>query len=688
MAAIKAMTFICILAGLQAFGGRAFGGRGAGAIGGPFFARYLGRRVRSVCGVLQARGMNLEATDDSIITQQLQSKIRAVENSIAEVSAQIVETAASIKLVQDQILDVSAKIEVIEAKFELPNLPIDQKELLKMELKRQIGKEAPLMIEKAKLMIENAKLMDKEAKLMDMEAQLNLNSLARPKLQWEADRTNLGPVVSWSSLSLGDVVTVNMAHSGLKGKDDPFQKLYVRRACLDLFKFLSETPQNMLLVTGCPGVGKSVEVFSFALEQAQLHKKRVLYIHADIKSGISVVFKEDPNVDTARVGRHEFSDAPEALSLFVDNVLREDLVDLIVLDGALPRLILKVFLKMDEYPSVKLVTCTSFQAPGKLSQEASMKCAPRARFIMDSWREDELYAALDAGALSLPPGTTRSEKFFYSGGSVRLFLVSIEEVKTEIEIRISKVPDIGKIVGRGGIGDSSEDAANSLMAIYDGISVVLSQFALRSMMERIADYFIQKARQFLPDNPVWLGWLFEAEVMFAARRQKNLTFRNDSSVPSSIEMWEAPPGLTLFENVTDLAPKCSKIGWYQPTLWNQKGYDALFLVSSDKLRIVQISTSLKSRKFDLKDAIPLAKATNTHEIEVVLICGTKTFGEVEISESESELESEYGKINSHAALETVLNEIAAAKAKAFPHIKKERRANINFRTVCYECDLE
>ena len=332
-------------------------------------------------------------------------------------------------------------------------------------------------------------------------------------------------------------------------------------------------------------------------------------------------------------------------------MLREGLVDLVVLDGSLSWLILKVFLKMDEFPSVKLVTCTSFQAPGKMSQEVSMKCAPRGRFVMESWQEDELYAALKVGALSLSPGTTKSEMFYYAGGSVRLFQASVKDVESELESKISAVPDMSKLVGSGGVGDSSADATNSLMAMYSGKSVVLSQFVMRKLMDRVSDDFIQKARHFLPNNPCWQGWLTEAEVMFMARTQKNLSFRNDSSEPKVTETWQAEVGVISFEDVAELAEKNLKVGWHQPMRWNQKGYDALFRVSSDRLRIIQISMSAKPRKFDLKDAIPLAQAMNTHEVEVVLICGKQTFSSAVITASGGTRE-----------LKAALKQIADAKA--------------------------
>ena len=600
----------------------------------------------------------------SLPISSIQSQIGAVEVRIEGVQAQIAEVAEAVKAVQSQVVDVAAKIEKTEAALDAADLSSEKRVVLVMKLKSLMDKEA--------------KLIDKEAKLMGKEAILNdrLNilfgkdRLPGPELVWNAERVTLGPAVDWGSLKIGDVVAVPLAHSGLSD-NKPVQQLYVRRACLELSKFLRDLSTNVQLVTGCPGVGKSIEVFSFAFEQAQLHHKRVLYVHGDTKSGISVIFKDEPSIATARLARQTFSLEPEALNLFVDSVLREGLVDLVVLDGSLSWLIMKVFLKMDEFPSAKLVTCTSFQAPGKMSQEVSMKCAPRRRFVMDSWQEDELYAALDVGALSLSPGTTKSEMFYYAGGSVRLFQASVKDVESELESKISAVPDMSKLVGSGGVGDSSADATNSLMAMYSGKSVVLSQFVMRKLMDRVSIDFIQKARYFLPNNPSWQGWLVEAEVMHMARTRKNLSFRNDSSEPRVTETWQAEVGVISFEDVAELAGGNLKVGWYQPTRWNQKGYDALFRVSRDKLRIIQISMSTKSRKFNLKDAIPLAQAMNTHEVELVLICGKQTFSSVEITASggTKELKASLKK---------------TADAKAIP--TNEQTAWITFRTVCYQLD--
>jgi hypothetical protein len=273
-----------------------------------------------------------------------------------------------------------------------------------------------------------------------------------------------------------------MSHSGLT--DQPTLPLYIRRAGLDLFKFLNESTKNVQIIQGCPGVGKSVEVFSYAMWHAQTHNKRVLYIHSDDVNGYSIIFKADPFLSTARVCRgQEFVAEPKALRQLIQTVLYEGGVDLIVLDGALSWLIRKVYYEMKKYPQVVLITCTSFQALGKISQEAFFMSASYTKFIMDSWREAEYEDAVDKGALFLPLGITISEIFFYAGGSVRNFLLPVEDLTIYLESKISGVRDMGKLVGSGGIGDASEDAVNSLMNIYDGRSIVLSQFVTRKLLE-------------------------------------------------------------------------------------------------------------------------------------------------------------------------------------------------------------
>ena len=491
---------------------------------------------------------------------------------------------------------------------------------------------------------------------------------------WEEERVDLGVPVNWSAVKLGDVVTVPMSHSGLT--DLPTLQLYIRQASLDLFKFLHESTKNVQMVYGCPGVGKSDQIFSCAMWQAQTHNKRVLYIHGDDVNGYSILFKDDPFLATARVCLvQELVAEPQVLRQFIQQVLYEDGVDLIVLDGALPWLNRKVYYEMKKYPQVVLITCTSFQPLGKISHEAYFKSAPYAHFIMDSWSETEYEDAVDKGALVLPPGITVSEMYFYAGGSIRIFQKPVEEVITYLEMRMDGVScsDMGKRLGISGAfgDDASAIALNSLMSVYDGRSIVLSQFVIRKLLESsVTNDFIQKARLILPDNVAWQGWITEAEVMQMARTRRNLAFRDNPYNSTSVDIWCAEPGVITFVNDQDKVLQSQKIGWYQSMKWNEKGIDALFRVSNHELKVVQMTNS-PCRNFDLSAVIPIVKAMNVQVVVIVHVCREQNFKTFQMIETGGE--------ESRKALEDTLQRIYEVKIDKARKAKKEK--SMGSRTI-------
>ncbi len=337
--------------------------------------------------------------------------------------------------------------------------------------------------------------------------------------------------------AVGSVVDVDLASSGLR-YDNGVQplKLYVRAACIDLWKHLDTTLHRASFVTGCPGVGKSVEVHAYAMLQAAVGQTLLrIHSHGESYSLIATAGAGSTDVRCGHVA--DFSDKPQVLLDFIRSSMARGEVDLIVLDGQLSWLIKSVFLCLHRYPNVRLISCTSFQAISKISTEQLDNAPEYSEFLMDSWVQEEYAAAISAEALAL---ATRElpvdEMFFYAGGSVRMIQWSVDRVTTCLTTRMREVSDMSKLIGKQVVGDSSQSAMNTLMAIYSGCSTVLSRYVLTELIKTLSTAAIIAIRNILPSNPSWQGSVTELEVLLLAKERKMMTFRLPGG---ELEQWSA-----------------------------------------------------------------------------------------------------------------------------------------------------
>ena len=81
-------------------------------------------------------------------------------------------------------------------------------------------------------------------------------------IDWVDHSVSIRNKVNWSQVKVNDVIDVDLSHSGLTVKHESNVKLYIREACMALATFLKDKAYKVRMITGCPGVGKSVEVFS------------------------------------------------------------------------------------------------------------------------------------------------------------------------------------------------------------------------------------------------------------------------------------------------------------------------------------------------------------------------------------------------------------------------------------------
>jgi len=243
------------------------------------------------------------------------------------------------------------------------------------------------------------------------------------------------------------VVVHNLQYSGLSEQES--KKIFIRNECNNLWNFCATRSEQLLLVEGAPGIGKSVEVFAYTMWKATKMNQRVIFIHADIMTEISIIFKEDCNSNSFRYSTSRFKKKPQYLLDFILGQLNANAVDLLVLDGALPWLILKIYLKLHRYPTVTCITSTSFQSLPDLPTEVTAACKKPKTYLMKSWTFEDLLAAQTNDALKIQTDTLE-EIYYYSGGSIRFAQFKIEKLIGTIQTKIKSCADIGKVIGQGG----------------------------------------------------------------------------------------------------------------------------------------------------------------------------------------------------------------------------------------------
>lgn len=234
-----------------------------------------------------------------------------------------------------------------------------------------------------------------------------------------------------------------------------------------------------------------------------------------------------------------------------------------------------------------------------------------SQFVVDSWKLDEYNDAFDKGALVLAdptPMTDVDEMFFYAGGCFRMMQWPLSCVIATLNTKMSEVPSKSDLIEARGVGDGSKAAVNSLLGIYGGAPFVLSRFVLTSLFASVSNQAIGNLRRLLRDNPLWQGWVTELEVLTLIQKQQSIVFRNSSGQE---ETWsrrgavDAP--LPTFVDSSDLCWTTLDLDWILPKRYNQECFDALYLVSPDSLRAIQI-TNADEHTCKLEYLIPVVQA--------------------------------------------------------------------------------
>ena len=506
-------------------------------------------------------------------------------------------------------------------------------------------------------------------------------------VQWNPSVKHLSIQANLGLSEVGSVMDVDLASSGLRNDNHGLQptKLYVRAACIDLWQHLEDTLHRVSFVTGCSGVGKSVEVYAYAMWQATVHKRRILYIHSHGASYTLIVTTGAESNDVRYGHLTDFLDQPHVLLDFIRTSMNQGKVDIIVLDGQLSWLIKCVFLCLQQNHNVRLISCTSFQAISKLSTEQLDNAPEYSEFLMDSWMEQEYVAAISAGALELAEDLTVDEMFFYAGGSVRMIQWNVERVTTCLTKKMRQISDMSHLLGKQVVGDSSECAMNTLMAMHSRSSMVLSRFVLTELIKTMSTSAIIAIRSILPLNTLWQGWVTELEVLLLVKNRKAILFRLPSGAS---EHWprvdDRRVGLPLFVFDVPLEVRGVTDDWLLPKRWNQGCFDGLYRPSPDTVKAIQITIAEK-HSCKLKYLIPIVEALDTHVVELVYVCRRSNFESFKVPTPQNEPTS----TSSDAATEhkqyldlmTALEVIWRTKTPSTPGMPPP---SLMIRKLCYE----
>ena len=173
---------------------------------------------------------------------------------------------------------------------------------------------------------------------------------------------------------------------------------------------------------------------------------------------------------------------------------------------------------------------------------------------------------------------------------------------------------------------------NSLMAFYDGRSVVLSKFVAMKMLNSVTDYVVvEKAKWVLPYYPPLHGWVTEMEVLHLARTHTSMMFRN---VSGGTEKWplSRPNYSRPFPSFISALDPCLTdvtLDWLVPEMFTQDSFDAIYRVSVDTVRVIQC-TIANNHSCNLKYLIPFVEAMNVHVVEMVYVCRRSNFDSFQV----------------------------------------------------------
>lgn len=380
-------------------------------------------------------------------------------------------------------------------------------------------------------------------------------------------------------------------------------KMYVREECKKLWEMLNGLVINdLLFVTGSPGIGKSTLVYSYCSYKATLpeEKMNIFWIHKDITQVFAIHFHSG-NYYTFR---------EKDIEMQLSNLIENMNVDLVVLDGFTTSF-KEAFGGIITKKNTIIVCCTSFASDSSFSTSETESLKEMhgrnrvKRFTMDSWRFEEYVAAEEVGIF--PEGFDLRAHFAVGGTSIRLLKKDIDEVIITLDKSIEKLNNV-ELVFEGLSGYAGTDSVNTLMQCrkIDGKAAAaapLSRYVVERLAEKCGNKFFEMAKKVMVDNGSFQGWVFEYEVIylivhgqikFDCDLQNEWCIGNDANY-----LYYDTMNDIAFSNVQDNT-------WLLSNRYIGGCIDMCYYKNSNCVYLVQVTVA-KQHQYDMTLVLPLLK---------------------------------------------------------------------------------
>jgi hypothetical protein len=403
---------------------------------------------------------------------------------------------------------------------------------------------------------------------------------------------------------------------------------------LDRFK---TNEMRGLDIEGCPGVGKSCEVWAWlgceSLRCEDTDRNFALWVH---------LYPDLPAACT--IFRRDYLLWTDKLEVSMVKTLEKSVeCDVIVLDGVrVDQRDAEIRASAFASSVDKIISVKSLAGKRYVESDAMNRISPFEVYPWTKNQYERAVAFLDFRASVLPFFYSErnsdlslaelvERKFYYAGGSARwMFTKSIEQVVQEIDGQVSGIRDVeGFLLNRVGI--TNQDNINHLMVRYRSgktfTNFLISKYVASLLLEKCEASVFKVAYSLAStnENPSFTRWIVEFDFISQIRRSLNRTIKLITEDDAEVE-WSVPD-LISFDPDSQIG--ALPLGtWFKPTKWNQEGYDLVGLFKDQPteihyLRFVQVTNAeehdanlLHFRRLAVKVAASLGDVLG---VEIVMV---------------------------------------------------------------------